>query len=57
MGSTVEAKAKVRNRHKNAILHFLEWKSEHPKATLEEQVKQFDWLVDFSKVQEYMDAP
>lgn len=52
----MEAKAKVRDRHKNAIAHFQKWRRDHPKATLEEQVKQFDFLVDTSKLQQELDA-
>ena len=41
-----EAKAKIKNRHRNAIQHFRKWKKEHPKATLNEQIEMFDFLVD-----------
>ena len=52
----MEAKAKVRDRHKNAIAHFQKWRRENKDATLEEQVKQFDFLVDTSMMQQELDA-
>lgn len=48
----LKAKAKVKDRHRLVAAHFRKWKRENPKATLEEQVKMFDFLSDTAKLNE-----
>jgi hypothetical protein len=45
-----EAKAKIRARHNKAIMAYNQWWDEHPRASLEEQVKMFDLFVDTAKL-------
>jgi hypothetical protein len=55
MGVKVEAKTKKRRReerHKLAIAHYRKWKSENPKATLEDKFQMFDFLVDTAQLNE-----
>jgi hypothetical protein len=47
---SVEAKAKVRARHNEAIVAFRRWQRKHPRADLDEQVRQFDLLCDTAKL-------
>lgn len=46
------AKVKVKDRHKTVAAHFRKWKSEHPDASREEQIKTFDFLADTAKMDE-----
>lgn len=49
---TVEAKAKVKARHSEAITCYLKWRDDNPKARFEQQVKMFDLFVDTAKLRE-----
>ena len=41
-----QAKAKVRDRHRQAIAEFQRWKRQHPKAKLAKQIQVFDAYID-----------
>jgi hypothetical protein len=51
---SVEAKAKVRARHGEAIAEFQKWMKANPKATRRRQIQMFDVMVDSAKLNEML---
>jgi len=49
---SVEAKAKVKARHHEAITTFIEWQKTNPNAKFKKQVQMFDLFVDTAKLRE-----
>jgi hypothetical protein len=49
-----EAKAKVKERHAEAIAAFLKWREEYPKAHFRYQVRMFDMFIDAAKLKDMM---
>ena len=50
----LEAKAKVRRRHEEAIWEFRLWCSAHPRAKYTRKIQVFDALVDGVPIEELM---
>jgi hypothetical protein len=50
----MEAKAKIKQRHRLAIEKFIQWLAENPDSTLEQKIARFDVFVDSAKLEEHL---
>lgn len=48
----MEAKGKIKRRHREAINGYQEWLKSHPKAKRRERIRAFDMYVDSAILQE-----